>query len=175
MSSQQAIAGLSQEKIRAFADDMRALKRKWKKITSDTAFQEKELRHYDWVSIGFNLAMVAGSLTLPLYPNIITALLLSLGIFGRWTCIAHAVLHGGYDHTDRPKLKRGRFAHGLDRFVSWLEWWPAESWIHEHNKLHHYALGEAERDPDCVAYTTKGISLSSKEVPFLVSSWSKVI
>jgi fatty acid desaturase len=67
----------------------------------------------------------------------------------RWTMIGHHVLHGGYSK-NQGRYHRWTFAKGLFRRVfDWLDWMLPEAWNIEHNKLHHYKLGE-EGDPDLV-------------------------
>ncbi|MBC7172862.1 MAG: fatty acid desaturase, partial [Polyangiaceae bacterium] len=93
----------------------------------------------------------AGYATAWIVPNPISALLLSQGRLTRWAMVAHHVSHGGYDRVPgTPESRRSRgFARGLRRFVDWLDWIDPEAWAHEHNRLHHYRLGERE-DPDLV-------------------------
>jgi fatty acid desaturase len=73
---------------------------------------------------------------------------MALGISCRWT-IAHHVLHRGYD--GYPNAREGErsdiFGRGLRRWLDWCDWMPIKAWVHEHNGLHHYRLGE-NYDPD---------------------------
>ena len=104
--------------------------------------------------------------------NIWGAISLSLGIFGNWTILGHHGCHGGLVGVDR--LTYGR---GMDRIISWLDWWDARGWSYEHNHLHHYFLSE-EKDPDLVERNLEWLrdskmSFLSKRaiVLFLATSW----
>jgi len=69
--------------------------------------------------------------------------------------IGHTVLHGSYNHTGVKRLNRTVFASNLmKRVTDWFDWIKIEAWQHEHNKMHHFALGEPDRDPDCLGYTS---------------------
>ena len=97
------------------------------------------------------LGYVTAGATAWLVPNPLSALLLSQGRLMRWTMFAHHVCHRGYDRV--PEVPRRRtsavFARGWRRLVDWLDWLDPEAWSHEHNRLHHYRLGELA-DPDLV-------------------------
>jgi len=81
--------------------------------------------------------------------NILGALLISIGNISRWANVAHPVMHGAYDKVPGiPKrYTRKGFAKGWRRAIDWLDWIEPAAWDHEHNKLHHYNLGEKD-DPD---------------------------
>ncbi len=79
-----------------------------------------------------------------LFPNPISALLISQGSFTRWTQVAHPIVHKGYDklkQTD-PNYTSKKFARGWRRFLDWPDWMTLAGWHHEHDLLHHYSLGE---------------------------------
>ena len=104
--------------------------------------------------------------------NIWGAISLSLGIFGNWTILGHHGCHGGLKGFDR--LTYGR---GMDRIISWLDWWDARGWSYEHNHLHHYFLSEG-KDPDLVERNLEWLRESkmsyfskSAVVLFLATSW----
>lgn len=85
-----------------------------------------------------------------LFPlNILGAFLISIGNISRWANVAHPVMHGAYDKVPGiPKrYTRKGFAQGWRRAIDWLDWIEPTAWDHEHNKMHHYNLGE-ENDPD---------------------------
>merc|ERR1719181_1208536 len=67
--------------------------------------------------------------------------------------IAHHVCHGGYNRiTDSNSNYRSNgFAVGsfMKRLLDWQDWMLPEAWNLEHNRLHHYHLGEP-LDPDLV-------------------------
>jgi len=92
--------------------------------------------------IGYSMAWI--------FPfNILAAFLISIGNISRWANVAHPVLHGAYDKVPGiPKrYTRKGFARGWRRAIDWLDWIEPAAWDHEHNKLHHYNLGEKD-DPD---------------------------
>jgi fatty acid desaturase len=84
-------------------------------------------------------------MSLPPY-TVVPWLCLSMATFARWAMVAHHVAHGGYEAW-RP---RRTFARGIRRFWEWFDWIQPEAWSHEHNKMHHCALGEWPGDPDVV-------------------------
>ena len=83
--------------------------------------------------------------------GILSAVLIAGGSGSRWANIAHSILHGAYDKIpDIPiKYTKAGFGKGSRRFLDWLDWFKPQSWIYEHNVLHHYHLGE-KSDPDNV-------------------------
>ena len=95
------------------------------------------------------LCTIAGYATAWILPNPISALLISQGIFTRWALVTHPVSHGGYDKIPGvPKRYTSKgFASGWRRFLDWGDWIHPDAWDQEHNRLHHYKLGELE-DPD---------------------------
>ena len=94
--------------------------------------------------------------------NIAAALLISLGNISRWANVAHPVLHGAYDKVPGiPKrYTRKGFARGWRRIIDWMDWIDPRAWDHEHNKLHHYNLGEAT-DPDNIEINMEWLRNSS--------------
>jgi len=79
-----------------------------------------------------------------IFPNPISAFLISIGNHNRWTNMAHPILHGGYDKIEGvPKRYTSKgFAKGRRRMLDWPDWFLVEGWHQEHNCLHHYRLGE---------------------------------
>ena len=75
---------------------------------------------------------------------------MSLGIFARWAMLGHHISHGGYNwYNKNNKYKKNIYALKNRRVIDWLDWILPEAWNIEHNKYHHYYLGE-EKDPDLV-------------------------
>ncbi|HSK13531.1 MAG TPA: fatty acid desaturase [Phnomibacter sp.] len=108
----------------------------------------RHLRKVEWLG---RLSGLLGLATAWIFPNPISAWLISQYRFTCWTMLAHHILHRGYNavpgiagrHTSRG------FAKGLRRWLDWPDWiWPP-AWELEHNVLHHYHLGE-HTDPDQV-------------------------
>lgn len=64
---------------------------------------------------------------------------------------AHHTCHGGYNRVDAGKYNSRGFALGSvkRRIEDWCDWMKPEAWNVEHNRLHHYHLGEP-LDPDLV-------------------------
>lgn len=117
----------------------------------DAACGPEDLRHLRQVEWVARIASTLGWLAAFAGWWLPAAFGIALGRFVRWTCIAHHVLHRGYDAvpgTPRARTSRG-FALGWRRFVDWPDWMVPEAWCREHNQLHHFRLGEAE-DPDLV-------------------------
>lgn len=81
--------------------------------------------------------------------NLLGAVLISIGNTCRWANVAHPVLHGAYDKVPGvpERYTRKGFARGWHRLFDWMDWILPAAWDREHNKLHHYNLGE-ESDPD---------------------------
>lgn len=57
----------------------------------------------------------------------------------------------GYNRVDAGKFNSRGFALGnvVKRVQDWCDWMAPEAWNVEHNRLHHYHLGE-DKDPDLV-------------------------
>jgi len=84
-----------------------------------------------------------------IFPNPISALLISQGSFTRWTQVGHPIVHRAYDKIDgiNENYTSKKFAQGWRRFLDWPDWMTHSGWQHEHNVLHHYSLGEIN-DPN---------------------------
>jgi len=80
-----------------------------------------------------------------IFPNPLSAFLISMGNMNRWANMAHPILHGGYDKIDSvpDHYKSKHFAKGYRRMLDWPDWFLVAGWHQEHNRLHHYRLGEA--------------------------------
>lgn len=110
---------------------------------------DADRRHLDRMFRLNRLCFALGYGTAWLGVNPVSAALIGLGLYSRWTVLAHPILHRGYDRIEgmpRHRTSKG-FARGGRRWLDWPEWMHPETWCHEHNTLHHYRLGE-EADPD---------------------------
>lgn len=111
---------------------------------------EADARHLSKVAFVGRAASVLGWLSSGLALNPLSVVLMSLGIVGRWTTVAHHVVHRGYDQVPGAprRFHSKRFARGWwARLWHWPDVLHPEAWRHEHNTLHHYKLNE-ELDPD---------------------------
>lgn len=112
---------------------------------------EKDIEHLENIIFFTRILSFIGILSLgfPCY-YIFPWLFLSLSVFSNWTIISHNVSHGCYNWTKIKKYRRGYFSFGnIRRMIDWLDWILPEAWNIEHNKYHHYYLGEI-KDPDLV-------------------------
>ena len=98
-----------------------------------------------------DMACLIGVATMWLNPNPITIAALSTWTYASWTMIAHHTCHGGYNRVDAGKYNSRGFALNTipRRVADWCDWMLPEAWNIEHNRLHHYHLGEP-LDPDLV-------------------------
>ncbi len=133
----------------AFARDVQALRHE---LMADLG--PAELAHLRKMARWGRLCTVFGYL-LAWLPNPISVLLLSLGNVARWTMVAHHVLHRGYDRIAEtpPHFRSSHFASGWRRWIDWMDWIHPRAWVHEHNHLHHFHLGEYQ-DPDLVEHNS---------------------
>lgn len=139
------------------ADDITAIK---KQVMAESSPID-DMRHLKKMEWWGRLCSIAGYATAWILPNPISALLVSQGIFTRWAMIAHPVSHGGYDNIPGVPVRytsKG-FASGWRRFLDWGDWIHPEAWNQEHNRLHHYKLGERE-DPDHVQFNMEWLRQS---------------
>ena len=137
--------------LEAFGRECRAIERELK----DQQGQE-DLDHLQGVlnwSLGLYWAGVGlAAFCDPMAWNPLAAVLISTATMARWTMVGHHVCHGGYsrEQTTEERFHRRFFARGLFRRIyDWLDWMAPEAWDAEHNKIHHYMLGETA-DPDLV-------------------------
>lgn len=131
---------------RAFARDLDALRTRVR-----AQLGPEDLAHLRKIERWGRICTALGYATAWLAPNPLSAALLSQGRFTRWSMVAHHVLHKGYDRVPGVPSTRtsSRFARGRRRLLDWLDWLPPEAWAFEHNRQHHYRLGE-DADPDHV-------------------------
>mmetsp|Transcript_33944 Transcript_33944/g.44786 ORF Transcript_33944/g.44786 Transcript_33944/m.44786 type:complete len:475 (-) Transcript_33944:1093-2517(-) len=130
----------------AFAKDVTDL---GKQLVKDT--NEDDVSHLNKILKWRNTCGAVGIMTMFLPPNPITIVALSTWVYASWTMVAHHTCHGGYNRVDCGKFNSRGFAlKTIYRRVSdWLDWMLPEAWNVEHNRLHHYHLGEP-LDPDLV-------------------------
>ena len=115
---------------------------------------EEDLAHLNKIERWGRICTALGYAGAWIVPNPVSAALLSQGRVTRWAMVAHHVSHRGYDHVPNvPEHRKSRsFAKGWGRRVrDWFDWIDPEAWAEEHNKQHHYRLGE-EADPDLVEH-----------------------
>lgn len=110
----------------------------------------EDFQHLKKVELVGRISAFLGYSVAWIFPlNILGAMLISLGNVTRWANVAHPVLHGAYDKVPNipERYTRKGFAKGWRRMIDWLDWIHPPAWDYEHNKMHHYNLGEAS-DPD---------------------------
>jgi len=110
---------------------------------------EDDFAHLKKMERWGRLCTFLGYATAWIFPNPVSALLISQGSFTRWTQMTHPIVHKGYDKIDNlPNAYSSKtFARGWRRFLDWPDWITPDAWHQEHDVLHHYNLGE-RRDPD---------------------------
>ncbi len=132
--------------VEAFTQELMALRR-----AANERLGDRDFRHLKKIERWGRWCTAAGYGTAWMLPNPVSALLISLGNVNRWTNVAHPVLHRGYDKIPGipARYTSKGFAKGFRRWLDWADWMDPAAWDHEHNRLHHYNLGEAA-DPDQV-------------------------
>ena len=112
---------------------------------------EADVEHLQKILRWRDLAAFVGIATMWTTPNPLTVIALSTWTYASWTMVAHHTCHGGYNRVDAGKYNSRGFALGtvVKRVQDWCDWMAPEAWNVEHNRLHHYHLGE-EKDPDLV-------------------------
>ncbi|TXL01922.1 fatty acid desaturase [Methylococcaceae bacterium HT1] len=110
---------------------------------------EQDFKHLKKMERWGQMCSFLGYGTAWIFPNPISALLISQGSFTRWTQMTHPIVHKGYDKiTNIPEgYTSKKFAQGWRRFIDWPDWITPAGWHQEHDILHHYNLGE-KLDPD---------------------------
>lgn len=129
--------------LQSFANELITLRRK-----TEASICKKDYQHLlkiIWVNrifliLGWAIAWI---------PNPFSMVFISLGLFGKWTIVAHHVCHGGYNKIPGipSRYKSQHFAIGWRRYIDWLDWMYPPAWKYEHNTLHHFYTNE-EIDPD---------------------------
>jgi len=158
----------------AFAKDVTELGRK---LQSETG--EEDVQHLQKILSWRNLAAVIGISTMWAAPNPLTIAALSTWTYASWTMVAHHTCHGGYNRVDAGKYNSRGFALGnlQRRIADWCDWMMPEAWNIEHNRLHHYHLGEP-KDPDLVERNLEFLRSAEMSMPLkyvlvglLLPSW----
>ncbi|NOR79823.1 MAG: fatty acid desaturase [Methyloprofundus sp.] len=110
---------------------------------------ERDFKHLKKMERWGQLSSLLGYGTAWIFPNPISALLISQGSFTRWTQMTHPIVHKGYDKISNvpESYHSKKFAQGWRRFLDWPDWITPAGWHQEHDILHHYNLGE-KLDPD---------------------------
>jgi len=123
----------------------------------------EDLRHLKKMQLWGRICTWLGYATAWIIPNPISAFLISQGIFTRWTLITHPISHGGYDKIPGvpSRYTSKGFASGWRRFLDWNDWIHPDAWHQEHNRLHHYNLGE-QSDPDQIQFNMRWLRESKK-------------
>jgi fatty acid desaturase len=130
---------------RGFATEVMELRKEMQKDLN-----AEDVRHLRKVERLGRVCSLLGYGTSWLFPNPISAYLISQGNITRWM-VMHHISHRGYDKVPGvpARYTSGVFAVGWRRFIDWFDWIVPEAWAHEHNVLHHYHTGETD-DPDLV-------------------------
>jgi hypothetical protein len=115
-----------------------------KELLQDTG--EDDVAHLNKMVLWRDICAFVGIATMWMTPNPLTVAALSTWAFSSWAMIAHHTCHGGYNRVDAGKFNSRGFALGSlkRRLADWMDWMVTEAWNVEHNRLHHYHLGEVE-------------------------------
>lgn len=108
------------------------------------------------------ICSLVGYATAWIFPNPFSALLISQGSFTRWTQVGHPIVHRAYNKIEGVShhYTSKTFAQGWRRFLDWPDWMTPAGWHHEHDKLHHYSLGEIN-DPNNAQHNMEWLRQSS--------------
>lgn len=152
---------LSEQDVENFTQELMALRR-----AANERMNLDDFKHLKKIERWGKLCTAAGYSTAWIMPNPVSAFLMSQGNVTRWTTIAHHVVHKGYDKIEGvpARYTSTGFAKGLRRFLDWNDWILPQAWANEHNKLHHYNLGEAA-DPDQVELNLEWLRDSNLPMP----------
>ncbi len=132
--------------LAAFKRDVDALGARMRAEQADAVEGAVHIAHVRAISAVASAMYAVGVATMPLpVYAVVPWLCLSTATFVRWA-VAHHILHGGYEWWQSRRV----FARGVRRFWDWFDWIQPEAWTHEHNKMHHRALGEWPGDPGVV-------------------------
>lgn len=127
-----------------------------------TRVGEQDFQHLKKMERWGQLCSILGYATAWIFPNPISALLISQGSFTRWTQMTHPIVHKGYDKIANipESYTSQKFAQGWRRFLDWPDWITPAGWHQEHDILHHYNLGE-KLDPDHLQHNMEWLRQSS--------------
>mmetsp|Transcript_28479 Transcript_28479/g.32689 ORF Transcript_28479/g.32689 Transcript_28479/m.32689 type:complete len:540 (+) Transcript_28479:145-1764(+) len=145
-----------------FAKDVSDLGKKLLKETTND-----DVDHLNKILSWRDMACIIGISTMWITPNPITIIALSTWTYSSWTMVAHHTCHGGYNRVDAGKFNSRGFALGSipRRIADWCDWMLPEAWNVEHNRLHHYHLGE-KLDPDLVERNLSFLREMNVPLPF---------
>ncbi|MCK4840841.1 MAG: fatty acid desaturase [Methylococcales bacterium] len=131
---------------------------------------EEDIQHLKKMERWGQICSLLGYGTAWIFPNPISALLISQGSFTRWTQMTHPIVHKGYDKIEQVpnRYKSKVFAQGWRRFIDWPDWITPAGWHQEHDVLHHYNLGE-KLDPDHLQHNMEWLRQSATPM------WIRVI
>lgn len=92
-----------------------------------------------------------------IFPNPLSAFLISHGIMVRWY-LGHQLNHRGYDRVPGlpARYQSERFAKGRRRWIDWFDWMLPDAWELEHRYMHHLYTSE-KADPDLIQRNLSGI------------------
>ena len=157
-----------------FGADMRKLSRLLRETQGTAAYRVHDSIHYALTAGAYYAMFIFGLLSVPAVgTSAFSAMLLSTAVFLRFAGISHAAMHRSYDTNPLVPVHSRRYARGLvRRLTDWVDSIDPHGWNIEHNHLHHFALGEGDRDPDCVAHQVSHfarISGGYPTIPFVVS------
>ncbi len=147
--------------VPALGADLRALR---KELLADVG--PADLAHGQRLARWGRACTALGYATAWIAPNPVSALLLALGNFARWTLVTHPISHRAYDRIPgAPKAWTSRgYAKGWRRFIDWLDWITPEAWHEEHDLVHHFHLSEPT-DPDQVEINLRWLRESKLPMP----------
>lgn len=148
--------------VESFTQEIMALRR-----AANERLSLEDFKHLKKIERWGRLSTAAGYGTAWMFPNPVSAYLMSQGTVTRWTTIAHHVLHKGFDKIEGipERYTSQGFAKGWRRrLLDWNDWMYPDAWSNEHNKLHHYSLGEAA-DPDQVELNLEWLRDSNLPMP----------
>ena len=133
----------SETDIKGFANELRLLR-----IEIEAKIGREDFVHLRKIELWGRICTLIGYATSWIFPNPLSAILISQGNMVRWAIMMHHVGHKGYDKVPCPeRYKSYNFAKGARRFIDWCDWMYPPAWNYEHNILHHYHTGETT-DPD---------------------------
>lgn len=152
---------LSATDVENFTQEIMALRR-----AANERMNLADFKHLKKIERWGKLSTLAGYGTAWIMPNPVSAFLISQGNVTRWTTIAHHVMHKGFDKIEGiPERYTSKgFAKGFRRLLDWNDWIYPAAWDNEHNRLHHYNLGEAA-DPDQVELNLEWLRDSTLPMP----------
>ena len=132
-----------------------------KKIKQEAGI--KELNHFKKIELLVWTLTLVGFATIWLEPNPLSIFILAAASLGNASIMGHHIAHRSFDAIEGAprRFNSSVFSIGYRKIFEWFDWIDMEAWKHEHNKLHHYSLGE-DLDPDTpqdnAFWLTSGVS-----------------